>query len=634
MLSLLADARLPAVPPLLQVGPPMVQMELLQEATAKRPRILLRPFEQLALKVRGLPGRQLIWLLATVATVGLLRRVVAGRSRVRRLVQLAAAALAAAVGSRARSGQRLASAAVAAIRGRGDKDESDEAKGERICVVGGGIAGCSAAWVLDKKGFEVTLLEQKPVLGGNMKTNVWNVDGQKVRTGLGVLAWPKQLFHNYGAVIEALGVKTSPHILRWFLTRRLAGRELNDVECVYAHEPSTPAAQKAMKEAWLLQDLQRWNRLMDMIKRVNHFFCPPPIPGVHSIYRSSLLNPLNVISLRFLARIYGISQRFWDEVFVAIHASSFLETKFDDLPAVIAEVIEDIVPLGNPDAPPEMESWLAGHGDEVFQGLTANFKERVLTSTGCEAVRVETNASGKSVVLLTDTDGIEHTFDRVVFACGAPATLRSLPAACPVDSFSERARYWALQSVLAATKYVEDRDLTYERGVVHSDSKMGLPTEFEQEIVNDFGTYCESKYKANGEIDYENVFVVSAWVPEMQKPENKGKRSMLISWNCKERLKNIGDEHYEKDVVMREAHPQLSVTNMFASYFVWRHLQGSCNNTLYFTGSFITPGNGHDLSMLSGFVVAKHLGADYPFPENEPAFKDFQLLQNMMGLAD
>lgn len=429
-------------------------------------------------------------------------------------------------------------------------------------------------------------------------------------------------------------MRTKPHVLRWMITRRLEGRGVNDVECVYAHQPTTAAAKKAMQAPWLVKDLEAWRRCMVFIKSVNMFFCPPPMEGVSSLYRSSLLNPLNVISLRTVSIFFGVSRRFWDEVFVAIHASTFLECKMDSLPAVIAEIIEDIVPIAYPENPPEMDSWLEGHGDEVFEGLTAGFRERVFTSSGADGLRIQVDpTNGKTTAVVIDTNGIEREFDRVIFACGAPATLRCLPKACPMSSIRERARYWALQSVLAGTKYVEDRDLTYERGVVHSDSKMGLPTEFEQEILDDFGTYCETKYLPNGELKYENVFVVSAWVPKMQEPALKGKRPMLISWNCRERLKDIADEHYEKDVVMREAHPQLSTTNMFASYFIWQHMQGSCGGTLFFTGSSVTPGNGHDLSLLSGFVVAKHIGADYPFPENAAALSDFRTLQNMMGLC-
>jgi hypothetical protein len=477
-------------------------------------------------------------------------------------------------------------------------------------------------------------MEQKPVLGGNMKTHTWSVNGTPVKTGLAVLAWPRQLFHNYNALIHELGVKIKPHVLKWMITRRLPGRDVDDVECIYAHKPTTPAAKKAMEAPWLVQDLEAWRRCMAFIKAVNTWFAPRPLPGVDSMYRSHLLNPLNVIPLRTLTWFFGVSRRFWDEVFVAIHASSLLECKMDSLPAVIAEVMEDIVPIADPNAPPEMDSWLAGHGAEVFDGLTAGFRQSVLTSTGCESVRIEQDELGKFVAIVTDTDNVERTYDRVVFACGAPATLRALPNVCPVKGAGEAARYWALRTTLAGTKYVEHRDLTYERGIVHSDSRRGLPTEFEREICEDFGTYCETQHLPDGGFKYENVFIISAWLPQMQEPELKNKRAMLISWNCAERLKDIPDEHYEKDVVMREAHPQLSTRNMFASYFIWQHLQGACGGTLFFTGSFITPGNGHDLSLLSGFVVARHLGAAYPFPGDTAAVSDFETLQRMMGLTE
>lgn len=41
---------------------------------------------------------------------------------------------------------------------------------------------------------------------------------------------------------------------------------------------------------------------------------------------------------------------------------------------------------------------------------------------------------------------------------------------------------------------------------------------------------------------------------------------------------------------------------------------------------------GHDLSLLSGFVVAHALGADYPFPDDKEARKDFDRLRVLMGL--
>ena len=46
-----------------------------------------------------------------------------------------------------------------------------------------------------------------------------------------------------------------------------------------------------------------------------------------------------------MAKLFGISRSFWLEVFTAVHSSSFLTTELDNLPAMIAPVLEDIFTL-------------------------------------------------------------------------------------------------------------------------------------------------------------------------------------------------------------------------------------------------------------------------------------------------
>ncbi len=45
---------------------------------------------------------------------------------------------------------------------------------KRVIVIGGGIAGLSAAWDLQKKGYKVRVLESEPVAGGRMRSLKWN----------------------------------------------------------------------------------------------------------------------------------------------------------------------------------------------------------------------------------------------------------------------------------------------------------------------------------------------------------------------------------------------------------------------------------------------------------------------------
>ena len=59
---------------------------------------------------------------------------------------------------------------------------------------------------------------------------------------------------------------------------------------------------------------------------------------------------------------------------------------------------------------------------------------------------------------------------------------------------------------------------------------------------------------------------------------------------------------------------------------------GQGRGGVFYCSSFATPGNGHDLSLLSGLVVARALGAPYPFKEDRAASYDFECLCSYMGL--
>ncbi|MBW1832625.1 MAG: hypothetical protein JRJ10_13190, partial [Deltaproteobacteria bacterium] len=60
-----------------------------------------------------------------------------------------------------------------------------------------------------------------------------------------------------------------------------------------------------------------------------------------------------------------------------------------------------------------------------------------------------------------------------------------------------------------------------------------------------------------------------------------------------------------------------------------RYLQG--NDGIHYCGTFTTPEGGHDLSFMSGLVVAHAIGAPYPFSrDHADAVADFNQMQRMM----
>ena len=55
-------------------------------------------------------------------------------------------------------------------------------------------------------------------------------------------------------------------------------------------------------------------------------------------------------------------------------------------------------------------------------------------------------------------------------------------------------------------------------------------------------------------------------------------------------------------------------------------------NGVYYCANWTTPGNCHDMSLVSGMVAAHAIGADYPFAGNVEAEKDFNRLRGLMGM--
>jgi len=499
---------------------------------------------------------------------------------------------------------------------------------KRVAVVGGGIAGAGAAYSLRKAGIEAVLFEKKPKIGGNAKAFTWNVEGHKVDTGLAVLAYPHEYFHSYMALLKELGMSEGAlHELRYFVAeknyRGPTPKPADGLECVFAHDEDFKPAE------WLKQDLEKWKQLVTFVGKVNAFFSPS---DYKSLYRMSIANPLNLIPLRQLCRMYGISDYFWERVFVPVHTSTFLEVEMDTIPAVMAELLGDMVPF---DKIPEMRAWETTAYEVFARMLKLWPKDAVRTSCAVEKVEFIFAKDGTMdcVVYHEDTpDGQPgEVFDAVIFACSAPAAEAILKKTRPsvASVLSNPTEFFISQLegfLLRNTMYTVDRDKTFETGVVHSDGSV-FPEKYRKQLLEKHCNYMV----VNGDkpSDVENHFIMSSWAPTANEPHVKGKKAMLVSYNCAEKTDKI---EAEWTVTSRDAHPCLTITQMAFSIAVWPFLQGARNRQVYYCGSAFTPGNGHDLSLLSGFVVASELGAPYPFPNTANGIKDFHALRRMMLL--
>lgn len=632
-------------------------------------------------------------------------------------------------------------------RGSGGKqttaggEDDGEKKRARIAVIGGGIAGSACAWSLGRKaaesrGFSVELFEQNSNLGGNARVQRWD-DG--LHTGLSVLAWPDLYFHNYNALTRLLGIPTTRVRLPFMLSDQ-KGRFWSHeaVDLTFDRSRASRRRSIALSEFELnriyTRDLKRWlwlarvvrciNNLFtcDLRRRIQKFFTrrqkcfqdpkqsggrkrrrsAPPHQEARgaeeepaSFYKVSMLNPCNLISLKFACRFVGISEDFWRDVVVPIYSSTFLTVELDSIPLVILPIIEDIISLGRT---PVLRSW-KGSSTDVFEAMFPGHKKPHRTaSKRAEVVEMEeTPAPGEVKVHLnslvtsvqqthtgdfyidvqqrdpvaggesreheqkqqSDMNSVNHSsssstaaggkrhlaiqnirlgpFSQVVFATNSHHVSRSLHAVSPV----RRAMLKLWSSNLS---YTNQHDDSFLEGIIHQSPAMVLPRP--QQVCEGYANYVEQYAGPDGEPRYENTFCFGSWVPAVQNKQQHsntpGQRAVKPSMDP-QLTKTARLVTYNAQEKRRKALEEASLGTVEN---VWNHPcfgTKSLFTTLYMTrflqrdniffcGSFATPSNGHDLSLCSGLAVACRLGADYPFQDDPIAHSDFQRLRGLMGL--
>ena len=188
---------------------------------------------------------------------------------------------------------------------------------EHIAIVGGGIAGAGAAWSLHRAGYQVSLFEAGPELGGNARTYDWELGETTLQSPLLVFAWPEQYYHNYKALLGELGVGTRPMPNAYFVS---------SPDGAFAQDDGGALRKKFGR------DFARWDRVVRFVDWVNGVFLPKSRD--ESLYHSSYLNPMNLIPLYWLARAFGVSAKFWRTIFVGLHCATFITSRMKRIPAV------------------------------------------------------------------------------------------------------------------------------------------------------------------------------------------------------------------------------------------------------------------------------------------------------------
>ncbi|CAF2712326.1 unnamed protein product [Rotaria sp. Silwood2] len=473
----------------------------------------------------------------------------------------------------------------------------------KIAIVGGGIGGVGAAYALLRSGYtNVTIYESRDKLGGNAKTHVWQTDNKSITTGLSVLAWP-EIFRNYIHLLNELNIKTTTVKLPFFIDNK-------EENTIFAHGKQHGNTQQYNN------DLKRWTRMVNTVKYVSNFFNGREI----SLYHFSLLNPFNYISIKMLSLLFGISNRFWNNIVVPMYASTFLSTKLSFIPSSILSIVDSLISI-EPNRIPIMQTWLQTSVD-VFDKMT---KDTIIkTNSQVKSVHIIQNKHNQIMISINNDNII---YDRIIFACDSQAIINALNNGNTKISL-------LLKIMLSNVTYSDDEDSNLLDGIIHRDINI-LPKKHADNLRRNYANYIDVKYdKKNKTFYHYNTFILSSWLPnvkvilEENQLEHDTMEPMLVTYapSSGQLTPSIDEKKIYGKVDNRRAHPSLSIRNQTISLLT-RLIQGE--NGMYFCASSVTPANGHDLSLISGFAVAQLIGAEYPFADDLDALRDFNLFKRM-----
>ncbi|CAF1451866.1 unnamed protein product [Rotaria magnacalcarata] len=472
-----------------------------------------------------------------------------------------------------------------------------------IAIVGGGIGGVGAAYALLHSGYKnVTIYEARENLGGNARTHVWQINKNKnITTGLSVLAWP-EVFRNYIHLLNALSIETTTVELPFFIHNR-------DENTFFAH------AKQDVHTQQYNTDLQRWKRMIDIVRYVSEFFHDRET----SLYHFSLLNPFNYISMRLLSLLFGISTRFWNNIVVPMYATTFLSTNLSFIPSAILPTVDRLISL-DPNCVPKLQAWLQTSID-VFDRMTQG--ATIKTKSPVKSVRIQRNKQNQIMICINNENVV---YDRIIFACDSESTVSALKNGNTNISL-------LLKTMLSNVTYSGDDDANLLDGLIHRDISI-LPNEFADEVTRKYANYIDVKYDKKKQIFYNyNTFILSSWLPNVHAmlKENNLEQSeiepMFVTYSPYDQpAPQIDKKKIFGTVDNRQAHPSLSLRNQAISLLI-RLVQGESG--MYFCGCSVTPANGHDLSLISGFAVAELIGAEYPFADNLYALRDYNRFKRM-----
>lgn len=273
----------------------------------------------------------------------------------------------------------------------------------KIAIVGTGISGLSAAWLLSKR-HEVTVFERAERIGGHSNTVVTKVDGQTVPVDTGFIVFNRKTYPNLTALFDLLKVPTQRSNMSFAVS-------LDDGTFEY----SGSGLSGLFGQPRNLMRPRFWSMLLDVLR----FYRNAP--------RDVLRSDEDQISLGQYLHRGNYGEAFRDDHLLPMAGAiwSALPTAMLEYPAAAFIRFHDNHGLLRVRDRPAWETVVGGSQNYVKR-LCAPFADRIRLNTGVRSV-----LRFPERVVITDTHGNSETFNHVVMASHADEALATLADPCP-----------------------------------------------------------------------------------------------------------------------------------------------------------------------------------------------------------
>ena len=424
---------------------------------------------------------------------------------------------------------------------------------QRIAVIGGGVAGLSAAWLLQRD-YEVELFEKNDYVGGHTHTIEVPSEAGSVPVDTGFIVYNNENYPHLSALFDHLGVASRPSEMSFSASidsgaLEYAGTNLNTL---FAQRRNLLAPVFHS----MLRDVLRFN---GQAKRMLAEGAVPALTLGEFLIRQGFGNAFrDYYLLPMAAAIWSCPT----STMLAFPLESFL--RFFDNHGLMNLL--------------ERPQWrtVEGGSHAYVKAMLADFAGRVWTDR--TVIRAIRGADGVTVVSRDRTGAMaQQHFDQVVFASHADETLAMLDGPA----------YWE-RELLGRFRYQENR------AILHSD---------EQLMPRSRRVWASWNYLANrgtaGAIDGVSV---TYWMNQLQ--GLNAPQQYFVSLNP---LREPNDERVIADMLYH--HPVFDTGAMRAQPLL-RHIQG--RNRCWFCGSYFGYGF-HEDALRSSVEVAAALGVAAPW---------------------